>query len=523
MTTNKNTSQNESSRNGSPKVFGVLWWRAMHGEFNDERLAVVARRAGVQQIVAVGMLAVLFEYASSRLDDERGSIEGIDIESIALRAGLEEETVRKLLSAFEEKGYFKDDRFVGWSKTQVLREDPTSTERSRRFRERQSADEEASRHGDAPATHGDAPGTHLQRGATPEKNRADQTRADRADQTREEHTRAEKIRPDQIRTDQTRSEQKRSEQGIADSEKDSGLAGVQEDSDSPGGKDIRSQGDDNIVSPSDSYDGLLAEEWIPSVTDSNSPALAGNREALILTPMNDNRPPDLTEETLEQVVSKVFGRSSVDAARALAKLGGLTALKAAIHEAMAAPEPARKRALQYALEDQRAAAGFEVHQFSRQPITEVTERDFLGWAQLKLVVVGDTLPNRILNATASIEAAMKIVDGARARPESERGNYLLREMRRAKFMRDSEPGSNDDWPRDYGDQFWAAYPRQIGKEATMQELKKLRAQGMSFTDIIMGAEDYGFDTEKTDPQYVKSPANWLKKRCWSDESARACA
>jgi hypothetical protein len=217
MTTNKNASQNESARNRPPKVFSVQWRRAMHGEFNDQRLAVVAKRAGVQPIVAVGMLALLLEYASSRLG-QRGSVEGIDIESLALRAGLEEDVVRKLFSAFEEKGYLKDSHFVGWSETQVLREDPTSTERSRLSRANPRADhqsddvgskEDASQHGDAPATHGDAPGTHLQRNATPEKRRTEQTRED---QIREDQTRSEKTRPDQTKSEQIRRDQIRKDQ-----------------------------------------------------------------------------------------------------------------------------------------------------------------------------------------------------------------------------------------------------------------------------------------------------------------------
>lgn len=525
MTANRNTSQSESAGNAPPKVFSVQWRRAMHGEFNDQRLPVIAKRAGVQPIVAVGMLALLLEYASSRLN-ERGSIEGIDIESLAFRAGLEEDVVRKLLSAFEEKGYLMDSRFVGWSDTQVLREDPGSTERSRRRREKQSADEGASRHGGAPATHGDALGTHLQRDATPEKNRADQSIAERPEQTRAEYIRAEAIRSDQSRTDQTRSEQKISEQSM-ELDNDSNLACGTNDSDSAGGKDIRSQSEGSIVvAPPDSDESLLAQERIPSVTDSNSSTPPISR--VVPFAVNDNVLPDLTEENLSQMIPKLLGPGCVTSARELLKLsdGDSSPLLAVVRNAMSIPEPARPRALQYALDDARAAAGLEVQRAERQPVSTVTVQDFMDWTKKKLVLLGNgnALQMSLLEATGdNLPRAMTIVEGAAAQPVHERSSYLDRERRRARNIRDSESGADSDWPADYGDQFWAAYPRHIGKESTMEELRRLRKEGVSFTQILMEAENYALNSKKTDPQYVKSPINWLKKRCWPQGWERACA
>jgi hypothetical protein len=156
----------------------------------------------------------------------------------------------------------------------------------------------------------------------------------------------------------------------------------------------------------------------------------------------------------------------------------------------------------------------------------MTVRDFIEWTKSKLMLLGDgtTLPMNVLEATGkNFPMAVKIIDGAAGKPKHERSSYLEWEIRKARNIRHSEPGAGGDWPANYEDQFWAVYPRQIGKESAMEELRRLRKEGASFTNVIMGAERYSSETKQTEEKFIKHPANWLREGRWFKESERACA
>jgi hypothetical protein len=77
----------------------------------------------------------------------------------------------------------------------------------------------------------------------------------------------------------------------------------------------------------------------------------------------------------------------------------------------------------------------------------------------------------------------------------------------------------DDWPSDYGDQFWQAYPRKTEKLEAMKRLSKVRKSGLvTFTDLIAGVRRYAKAVSKNDPQFTKQPSVWLNKGCWADET-----
>jgi hypothetical protein len=304
-------------------------------------------------------------------------------------------------------------------------------------------------------------------------------------------------------------------------EKDSDLACVRDDSDSPGGEEDISSRDSAKIIPFRLGSSPVSPtlEMTSSRSDIN-PTLAKETTPI---PPGGNDLPDLTEKNLGWIVSGIFG-GNIEAARELVRRcgGDLAPLQAAIHAAMAAPELARPRAFQYALDDARAAAGLWVfRRADRWPIAEVTERDFFLWTQVKLGVYRDEVGKELLELTGSIQEATKIVNATNGLPPDERLNYVFKERERRRYMLNSDAG--DDWPRNYEDLFWEMYPTQIRKPEAGAELKRLRAQGVSFTDIIRGARRYSIESEKTDPKYVKYPDNWLKGGCWSDEWARACA
>jgi len=76
----------------------------------------------------------------------------------------------------------------------------------------------------------------------------------------------------------------------------------------------------------------------------------------------------------------------------------------------------------------------------------------------------------------------------------------------------------DDWPSDYGEQFWRAYPRKTEKLAAMKKLATLRKSGIvTFADLLMGVKRYATANINTDLKFVKQPPAWLNAGCWADE------
>jgi hypothetical protein len=76
---------------------------------------------------------------------------------------------------------------------------------------------------------------------------------------------------------------------------------------------------------------------------------------------------------------------------------------------------------------------------------------------------------------------------------------------------------SDDWPADFGDQFWQAYPRKTEKLSAMKKLAVVRKSGVvTFAELMAGVTRYA--ALKTEPQYTKHPTTWLNAGCWADET-----
>jgi hypothetical protein len=77
---------------------------------------------------------------------------------------------------------------------------------------------------------------------------------------------------------------------------------------------------------------------------------------------------------------------------------------------------------------------------------------------------------------------------------------------------------DDDWPKDFGDQFWQTYPRKAEKLSTMKKLATLRKSGIvTFAELLAGAKRYAAANIHTEPKFVKQPTTWLNAGCWADE------
>lgn len=88
-----------------------------------------------------------------------------------------------------------------------------------------------------------------------------------------------------------------------------------------------------------------------------------------------------------------------------------------------------------------------------------------------------------------------------------------RQSNQTKRTRNISSSSDDDGQFD---QFWAIYPRKVGKgvarKAWIKALKETPAE-----QIISGAEQYARQRAGEDPKYTAHPSSWLAAERWMDE------
>lgn len=108
------------------------WFRWYHGTVADPKFSVIAKRSQQPRHVVIACWPAILEHASTRSD--RGSLEDIDCEEIAVVLDLETSQVEAVYQAMVDKGMIVDDRLVNWEKRQPKREDVTGAERKERWK-----------------------------------------------------------------------------------------------------------------------------------------------------------------------------------------------------------------------------------------------------------------------------------------------------------------------------------------------------------------------------------------------------
>jgi hypothetical protein len=84
-----------------------------------------------------------------------------------------------------------------------------------------------------------------------------------------------------------------------------------------------------------------------------------------------------------------------------------------------------------------------------------------------------------------------------------------------------EPSLRSDWPSDFRERFWEAYPRKLEKKSALAILDKVRrTSGVPWARFIAAVRAYA---ATADPKFTKHPTTWLNKGCWDDELAGATA
>ena len=75
----------------------------------------------------------------------------------------------------------------------------------------------------------------------------------------------------------------------------------------------------------------------------------------------------------------------------------------------------------------------------------------------------------------------------------------------------------DDWPNDYADRFWAAYPpgRKTGRKPVGEKLARIRKSGtVSWQALMAGLQRY---IDSRPGEFVCGPMVWLNREGWNDE------
>jgi hypothetical protein len=111
------------------------WFRSWHGAPTDPKWRLIAKKAEVPTSLVVSFIWALMDRASQ--SEDRGSFAGVDLEVLAEYLDCDETQLKRIVTQCNARNITVTDKFVTWEKRQPKREDDTSNDRVRAYRERQ--------------------------------------------------------------------------------------------------------------------------------------------------------------------------------------------------------------------------------------------------------------------------------------------------------------------------------------------------------------------------------------------------
>jgi hypothetical protein len=102
----------------------IDWFRSWHGAPTDTKWLLIAKKAGVPAGIVSAVVWALFDHASQC--EQRGNVEGFDVETYAIFSGFEEAQIAAVIAALKEKNIIENGCLSAWSKRQPKREDNSS-------------------------------------------------------------------------------------------------------------------------------------------------------------------------------------------------------------------------------------------------------------------------------------------------------------------------------------------------------------------------------------------------------------
>ena len=80
--------------------------------------------------------------------------------------------------------------------------------------------------------------------------------------------------------------------------------------------------------------------------------------------------------------------------------------------------------------------------------------------------------------------------------------------------------ARSEWPNDYAEQWWDAYPRKVSKKYALKCLDRIRKSGeVPFEVLLSAVKFYARSVVGKDMKYVAHPASWLNAGRWDDDPA----
>ncbi len=78
--------------------------------------------------------------------------------------------------------------------------------------------------------------------------------------------------------------------------------------------------------------------------------------------------------------------------------------------------------------------------------------------------------------------------------------------------------ARSDWPHDYAEIFWEAYPRRVAKKEAMKALSAVRkANEVPFEILISAVRAFSRAMEGREMRFVPHPATWIRAGRWDDD------
>lgn len=122
-------------------------------------------------------------------------------------------------------------------------------------------------------------------------------------------------------------------------------------------------------------------------------------------------------------------------------------------------------------------------------------------------------------ARNSPDKPLKNNDEAQASLHEDRSLKTRLEETREEKKETSLRSVTDDFPTDYRERFWKAYPRKAGKAQAVRKLEAIRKSGnVTFAALMAGVDRYASACLNIETQFQKHPATWLNAGCWDDDA-----
>lgn len=121
---------------------GMDWLRWHHGSVTDPKFQLIAKKSSCSVAEVIAFWAFILESASQA--ESRGSVEGIDLESVECLLGLDDGKAETIYNEMKLRGLIGADmRVSSWEKRQPKRErEDDSQARVKAYRERQEEQEQ---------------------------------------------------------------------------------------------------------------------------------------------------------------------------------------------------------------------------------------------------------------------------------------------------------------------------------------------------------------------------------------------